>query len=338
MPPPEPEDFDAYAKRRGWQPEDAEAGDFDAYAKRRGWAPADEPEVAPEDSAPADEPGTGEDWLDFLLGGVEGATFGGMRSLGGAPGQVLSRLGPTARVFDEHDENAARALETPAGKVGQVAGRMGAGLALGGAAGPGVAAQAASGAVTGGAAAADESDGDWLATLAGMGSGGLFGAAGGALASRVGARPTLKQVGSSALVGAGLGAATSPGDPIMGAGAGALHGAGGRMLMGALPQSFGAPVRALGQLAAAGAGTASGALAQEPEVAYGTAPTMAWAVQSALTSGDSGLSPEDEQRLTEALLDGDEDKVISANFALQMKNPGWSARLQRELESLQEEE
>jgi hypothetical protein len=64
---------------------------------------------------------------------------------------------------------------------------------------------------------------------------------------------------------------------------------------------------------------------------------MAWAAQSVLGSGNSGLSPEDEQRLTEAMLDGDDDKVISANFALQMKNPAYAARLQRELGSLQEE-
>jgi hypothetical protein len=65
---------------------------------------------------------------------------------------------------------------------------------------------------------------------------------------------------------------------------------------------------------------------------------MAWAVQSVLTSGATGLDPADEQRLTDAVIDGDEDKLISANFALQMKNPAYAARLQRELESLQEEE
>jgi hypothetical protein len=98
--------------------------------------------------------------------------------------------------------------------------------------------------------------------------------------------------------------------------------------------------RGAGQLGAATGGSLAGmvgkAQAQESD-AYGTAPAMAWAAQSVLGSGNSGLSPEDEQRLTEAMLDGDDDKVISANFALQMKNPAYAARLQRELGSLQEE-
>jgi hypothetical protein len=306
---------------------------------------------------PARELGTGSDELDFLLGAEEGLTLGNTHNLGKLGAGIatgvseflspsLERDGMAPEYVGERGDSdwlsslTDRAQETGAGKLGRVAGTGVTALGLGGAAGPSVAGQAAVGAGLSGAAAAGETDGDLLSMLAAMPAGAASGAAGGALAGRMGARPTLQQYGNSALVGAGLGAVTSPGDPLGGATKGAVHGAVGRGLLGVMPQSMGAPIRALGQLGAAGAGTAGGALspasAQAPDVAYGTAPTMAWAVQSVLTSG-SGLEPADEQRLTEAVLGGDMDKLISANFALQQKNPAYAARLQRELESLQEE-
>lgn len=307
---------------------------------------------------PAREPGTGSDELDFLLGAEDGLTLGNTRNFGELGAGIATRVSDFLSPSLERDGMAPEyagsrgagdwlseltdsAQETGAGKIGRAVGTGVTSLGLGGAAGPSVAGQAAVGAGLSGMAAAGESDGDLMTMLAAMPAGAALGGAGGALAGRMGVRPTLQQYGNSALVGAGLGAMTSPGDPLGGATRGAVHGAVGRGLLGAMPRSMGAPIRALGQLGAAGAGTAGGALspasAQAPDVAYGTAPTMAWAVQSVLSSGGAGLAPEDEQRLTEAVLGGDMDKLISANFALQAKNPAYAARLQRELESLQEE-
>jgi hypothetical protein len=318
-------------------------------------APQDEAQPAP---AQAREPGTGNSWLDGLLGAEEGLTLGNTRNLGKLGAGIATRVsdflspslvrdGMPAEYAGERGDSdwlsslTERAQETGAGKLGRVAGTGVTALGLGGAAGPSVAGQAAVGAGLSSMAAAGETDGDLMSMLAAMPAGAALGAAGGALAGRVGQPLTAQRLGSSALVGAGLGAVTSPGDPIGGATRGAVHGALGRAVLGKLPQSMGAPIRALGQLGAAGAGTLGGAMspasAQAPDVAYGTAPTMAWAVQSVLSSGSAGLAPEDEQRLTEAVLGGDMDKLISANFALQQKSPAYAARLQRELESLQEE-
>lgn len=312
-----------------------------------------DPEETPAPAEPADEPGTGEDWLDALLGAEEGLTLGNTRTLGRIGAGIATRVSDALLPSLERDgmapeyagergagdwlsELTDEAQETPAGMLGRAVGTGVTALGTGGAAGAGIGAQAAAGAALSGAAAAGESDGDWLSMLAAMPAGAVLGGAGGALGGRMGV-PTMEQLKRTALIGGGLGAVTSPGDPLGGAARGAGVSVLGRAAMGAVPASIGGAVRGASQLAAAGAGTAAGALAQEPDVAYGTAPTMAWAAQSVLASGDSGLSPEDEQRLADAMLGGDEDKVISASFALQMKNPGWSARLQRELESLQEE-
>jgi hypothetical protein len=288
---------------------------------------------------PAREEGTGNSWLDSLLGLEEGATLGRFRDLAGFGGLGSSGAG---RLFDLHDENTAKALETPAGKVGRGVGTVGTAAALSAAAGPAVGAQAALGAGLGANEAGVQSDDDLMTMLAAMPAGAALGAAGGALGGRMGQSMTPQRLGASALVGGSLGALTSPGDPIGGAARGAATGVAGRALLGAAPQSMGAPIRALGAGAAAGAGALTGALspafAQGPDVAYGTAPTMAWAVESVLSSGSAGLEPADEQRLTEAALSGDKDKLISANFALMQRNPAYAARLQRELESLQEED
>jgi hypothetical protein len=296
-------------------------------------APQDAPAPAPQQR----EEGTGNSWLDSLLGLEEGFTLGRFRDLAGAAGLGSSGVG---RLFDLHDKNTVQALETPAGKVGRGVGTVGTAAALSAAAGPAVGAQAALGAGLSANEAGVQSDDDLMTMLAAMPAGAALGAAGGALGSRLGQPMTPQRLGSSALFGGALGAVTSPGDPIGGATRGAVTGAAGRALLGALPASTGPAARALGAGAAAGAGSLTGAVspasAQAPDVAYGTAPTMAWAVESVLQSG-SGLEPADEQRLTEAVLSGDLDKLISTNFALQQRSPAYAARLQRELESLQEE-
>lgn len=319
-------------------------------------APQAEAQPAPAPAA-ARERGTGSDELDFLLGAEEGLTLGNTRNLGklgaGIATGVSDVLSPSLErdgmapeyvgergAWDRLSELTESAQETGAGKLGRGVGTGVTALGLGGAAGANIAGQAAVGAGLSGAAAAGETDGDLMTMLAAMPAGAALGAAGGALGGRLGQPLTPKRLGSSALVGGALGAVTSPGDPLGGAARGAATGAAGRVLYSAVPQSMAAPIRTLGAGAAAGAGALTGAIspasAQAPDVAYGTAPTMAWAVQSVLQSG-SGLEPADEQRLTEAVLSGDMDKLISANFALQSRNPAYAARLQRELESLQEE-
>ncbi|HYC44480.1 MAG TPA: hypothetical protein VED01_03250 [Burkholderiales bacterium] len=333
--------------------------DFDEDALGAGEAEA-QPAQQP---APA-ERSMGDEAADFFLGAEEGLTLGNTANLGrigaGIATRVSDVLSPSLErdgmepefvgergAWDWISELTEQAQQSGAGKLGRAVGTGVTALGTGGAAGPSVAGQAAVGTSLSSAAAAGASDGDWEAMLAAMPAGAAFGAAGGALGSRMGVRPTVQQLGKSAMWGAGIGAATSPGDPIGGASRGAFHGALGRGLMGVVPASLGTAVRQAGQLGAVGAGTATGVLggalggpsrAAAQDVAYGTAPTMAWGIQSVLASGASGLPPADEQRLTEAVLSGDMDRLISANFALQQRNPAYAARLQRELEALQEED
>ena len=315
-------------------------------------------EADAEQPAPAaQQDGTGEGWLDFMLGAEDGLTLGNTKNLGKLGARVatgvfdmlspsLERDGMAPEYVGPRGEESwladltDEAQETGLGKLGRAVGTGVTALGTGGAAGTSIAGQAAVGAALSSGAAAGESDGDLLAMLEAMPAGAALGAGGGWLGGRVGTFPTAKQVGKTALWGGGLGAVTSPHDPLGGAARGAAHAAGGRMLLGAMPKSLAAVPRALGAGAATAAGTFAGAVspAAAQDIAYGNAPTMAWAVQSVLTRGDTGLAPADEQRLAEAMMDGDDDKLISANFALQMKNPGYAARLQRELESLQEEE
>jgi hypothetical protein len=114
-----------------------------------------------------------------------------------------------------------------------------------------------------------------------------------------------------------------------------------RALPGMVTKAAGSLDRAIGGglgggLGQAGAMSGGGpAKAKAQDVAYAGTPTTSWAVQSVLSSGTSGLSPEDEQRLTEAVMSGDEQKMISTNFLLAQRNPAYAKRMQDEYESLQ---
>lgn len=151
------------------------------------------------------------------------------------------------------------------------------------------------------------------------------------------------QMGAGAAAGALLSGSKDPVDIAKSAAIGALGGKALGMAGAAAPKlaPMVAPaLRATGTVAA----PLFGSMASRPskasaqaDVAYGTAPTMAWAVESVLTSGDTGLDPKDEQQLTEAVMSGDEDRMIAANFSLSQRSPGYAAKLRRELESLQEE-
>lgn len=323
-------------------------------------------EPAPADARPV---GTGNPWLDGLLGLEGGLALGNARNLGklGAgiatrvsdallPSRVRDGMEPTYSgtrgAADALAEPVERAERTPQGALAHMVGTGVTALGTGGAAGPSVAGQAAAGAALGSAGAAAQSDADPLSMLAAMPAGGALGAAGGALAEHAAAnKPMLdwlasgaSKLGSQAVAGAGIGALLSgsrdPVDLMKAAGKGAVAAAGLKYAAGAMPTMLPAAIRGAGALGAPAIGSAFGgpSKAGAQDVAYGTAPTMAWAVQSVLASGGSGLQPADEQRLTEAVLSGDMDKLISANFALQQRNPAYAARLQRELESLQQED
>jgi hypothetical protein len=117
----------------------------------------------------------------------------------------------------------------------------------------------------------------------------------------------------------------------------------GRAITVAAPYaaSFTQYAKPLGDLAEKGARAGLRAVigkASAQEKAYAGAPTTSWAVQSVLASGQSGLPPEDEQRLTDAVMSGDDQRVASASFVLGQRHPGYEKRLQDEYRSLQESE
>lgn len=66
--------------------------------------------------------------------------------------------------------------------------------------------------------------------------------------------------------------------------------------------------------------------------------TQAWAVQSLLYRGGSGLPRQAEQQLTEAVMSGDEQKLATANFLLSGKYPQYAQALQKQMFSLQQRE
>lgn len=271
------------------------------------------------------------------------------------------------------DELVQRSMDSGLGKAGYVTGLVAPAIASGGATAAGIAPRAAVGAVQGAAGAHGNTPDDPLAVLAGGAAGGALGAAGAAAGQYLGTPKWIdagkkgaqmlgtrgeellmgladqaKRVGGQMIGGGVLGGmlagyqdpSKAIGGAIKGAAAAGALGVAGGQLPRLAPYLPGAAAMA-GTAAAPVGGQVAGALgassAQAQEKAYGTAPTMAWAVQSVLAGGNTGLAPMDEQRLTEAVLSGDDDRVISANFTLQQKYPAYAARLQRELESLQEE-
>jgi hypothetical protein len=278
----------------------------------------------------------------------------------------------TGRRGVDAQELVDRGMETGKGKAAYLAGLAAPAIASGFAAPASVGAQAAVGAVQGGLAAGGENDYDPLSTLVGAGTGGALAGLGGAAAQKMAGPATLggvpttgtraeqllevlaksaKGAAPSAGIGAGVGALTSGSEsgynPISmakGAAKGAALGYAAGKAGGLAPKlaPYAAPIlSAAGQAAAPVGGMLAGRTSKasaQADVAYGTAPTMAWAVESVLTSGDSGLEPKDEQQLTEAVMSGDEDRMIAANYSLSQRSPAYAARLRRELESLQEEQ
>ncbi len=76
--------------------------------------------------------------------------------------------------------------------------------------------------------------------------------------------------------------------------------------------------------------------AQDERVAYASPATTNYALSAVLSSGQSGLSPEDEAALTHAVVQGDEQAMRAADFRLRMANPAYARAIERELRSYNE--
>jgi hypothetical protein len=263
------------------------------------------------------------------------------------------------------EELVQTSMDSLPGKAGYVAGIVAPAVASGGAtAAASIPTRAGVGAAQGAIAAGGDSGYDPAAMLAGGAAGGALAGLGGALGAKAesavplshttraeqlmnvlseGAKKAGSQLGAGAAIGALLSGSRDPVDLLKSAAGGALAGKAVGSLGGLAPKVapfLGDAARMVGTAAAPLFGSAAGQPAKaqaQADVAYGTAPTMAWAVESVLTSGDTGLDAKDEQQLVEAVMSGDEDRVIAANFSLQQRSPQFAARLRRELESLQEE-
>ena len=67
-------------------------------------------------------------------------------------------------------------------------------------------------------------------------------------------------------------------------------------------------------------------------------PTLHYALQATLASGRAGLSPEDEQALTEAVVQGDQAAISAIDFRLRQRYPAYARRVERELRAYNEED
>lgn len=78
--------------------------------------------------------------------------------------------------------------------------------------------------------------------------------------------------------------------------------------------------------------------AQDAEpVAYADGPTFNYAISETLHGGRTGLAPEDEQALTEAVVQGNDDAIRATSFRLRQKNPAYARQVERALRSYNEE-
>lgn len=108
------------------------------------------------------------------------------------------------------------------------------------------------------------------------------------------------------------------------------------------PQSMGGTVGGM-SAAVDGAGGALAGMsgpskAGAQDKAYAGEPTLAWTLQSVLASGQTGLDPQDEQRLTEAVVEGDMRKIAAVDYQLKQRSPAYAKRIEDELRRLNEDE
>lgn len=88
----------------------------------------------------------------------------------------------------------------------------------------------------------------------------------------------------------------------------------------------------------AGSGPLTSRAKAEDTTAYAGEPTLAWSVQSVLSSPDTGLPPEAQQALTEAVVRGDTQALAATDFRLKQKYPAYARRVETELRSLNGDE
>lgn len=88
---------------------------------------------------------------------------------------------------------------------------------------------------------------------------------------------------------------------------------------------------------AAGLGDEMGPSTAKAQTAQADAPTLSWTLQSVLSSGNTGLDPQDEQQLTEAVVNGDVKKIASLDWQLKQRSPRYAKRIEDELKALNDE-
>jgi hypothetical protein len=66
-------------------------------------------------------------------------------------------------------------------------------------------------------------------------------------------------------------------------------------------------------------------------------PTLVWGLQSVNASGDTGLPQKAQEKLDAALASGDDSNVSSVYMSLSMAHPAFQKRMQREIESINDE-
>lgn len=283
---------------------------------------------------------------DWVMALTDGLTLNNAGELGnavmktGSPDAIARKFGPSHEIggmaptyagdSPTPDMEALYALaeDSLGGKAAQLGGNAITGVAAGGLAPAGWAGQAAAGGATGALSAGGQTS--WDDALAVLG--------GGALGAGLGALGGYAAGGLSKLRGWLNG---SPGEQGVSS---AIQGNAGRLLdnikfsdQTTLTGAVGQAGKYLGIKAAQS--TIPAAVAQGVTgAAYATFPTMAWGIEAVLSSGNSGLRPEEEQQLTEALMSGDKQKIIATNFKLQQRNPAYAKSLQDTLESVNSED
>ena len=87
-------------------------------------------------------------------------------------------------------------------------------------------------------------------------------------------------------------------------------------------------------------GTPMTSRAQEGGKAYAGTATLAYGIQSVLAGSHqgtpSGLPPEAEQRLTQAVVSGDDSKFAATDYELKQRYPAYAKRIEDELKALNE--
>jgi len=311
----------------------------------------DVPDVSAEATARAAASGE-PSWVDYMLAGTSGVGGGGLARLGQQFGDALAGERPQgAQVVG--GGVLEQVPETDGTAVAEFAGNIGTAIPAAIAAGPAIGAQAALGAGLG----ASGAYGKGQSMLGGALVGGALGAAGGAVAK--GAGKLLEPLSTSMHRVAGTAGELAEQSVTRGEQALLELAKSQPTLASTIMKPWEAIKYALGMGAvktASEVGKRPGAVRAAAQLAGGAAPgadlagalvestakaqeaPSTWAVQSVLSSGNSGLAPADEARLTDAVMSGDSDRIAAQSFSAQMKSPAHQSRVRQQLESAQRRE